>query len=172
MGVSGSAASPWWTRSDARSDASSPSLGFLHGPTPGRADAIDTTAPAGSHIIPADVVAGLGEGNSIAGAARMEKVIRTGPYGTSLPRGGGRSTIPRPPAPEKIARGGAPGHAEAPENTPVMLSHGEFVVAPDAVLRWGRGNQKAGHDAWDRWIVAERKKQIKKLSSLPGPVKS
>lgn len=173
MGISAGEASPWWTRRDQSSaDASGPSLGFLHGPTPGRADAIETSAPAGSHVIPADVVAGLGEGNSLAGAARMEQVIHTGPGGMSLPRGGGGHSMPRPPAPPKDARGGNVGHEEKPENTPVMLSHGEYVVHPDDVKRWGHGDQKAGHAAWDAWIVQQRKKQIKKLKSLPGPVKS
>jgi hypothetical protein len=170
-GLSASSASPWWIRKDASGDASSPSLGFLHGPTAGRADDLNTTAPAGSHVIPADVVAGLGEGNSIAGAARMEQVIHSGPHGTGLPRAGGRNTIPRPPAPARIAKGGEVDDEE-PENTPVELSHGEYVVAPEDVLRWGKGDRKAGHDAFDKWIVTERKKQIKKLQSLPGPVKS
>jgi hypothetical protein len=169
-GLSASSASPWWTRKEASGDTSSPSLGFLHGPTAGRADALDTSAPAGSHVIPADVVAGLGEGNSLAGAARMESVIRTGPHGTSLPRGGGRSTIPRPPAPLRVAKGGEVDAEQ--ENTPVKLSHGEYVVAPEQVRRWGGGDQKAGHDAWDRWIVKQRKKQIETLKALPGPVKS
>lgn len=149
---------PWFARQEARQDFKQPSLGFLHGPTPGRADAIDTTAPAGSHVIPADVVAGLGEGNSLAGASRMEKVIRAGPG-----RSGGRS-IPRPPAAFHLAAGGQM------ETTPVKLSHGEYVVHPDDVTRWGSGDRKAGHAAWDKWIVAERKRQIKKLQHLPGPV--
>lgn len=172
MGLSPSQATPWWTRSEARSDSAAPSLGFLHGPTPGRADALDTTAPAGSHVIPADVVAGLGEGNSIAGAARMEQVIRSGPHGVSLPHIGRGSGPPRPPRPFSDAKGGNIPTAEKTEATPVMLSHGEYVVAPEDVRRWGGGDQERGHKAWDAWIVAERKRQIKKLLKLPGPVQS
>lgn len=172
MGMSASEGSPWWTRREA-SAGSGPALGFLVGSTPGRGDAIDTTAPAGSHVIPADVVAGLGEGNSIAGAARMDDVIRSGPGGVALPRVTRGRGIPRPPAPFHDARGGPVRHGQEPaENTPVMLSHGEYVVHPADVRRWGKGNQQAGHDAWDKWIVERRKKDIKKLKSLPGPVKS
>ena len=173
-GMSPSQATPWWTRSDARGeDSPGPSLGFLHGPTPGRADAIDTTAPAGSHVIPADVVAGLGEGNSLAGAARMEQVIRTGPHGIPLPGGRHGSGPPRPPSPAREAKGGnIPEHAAEPENTPVKLSHGEYVVSSAAVNKWGKGDQKLGHNLWDAWIVAQRKKHIKTLKNLPGPVKS
>ena len=171
MGMSPSQATPWWSRADARMDTSEPSLGFLHGPTPGRADALDTTAPAGAHVIPADIVSGLGQGNSLAGAGRMEQIISTGPGGMPLPRGAHGRGPPRPPSPMREAKGGDVPKKE-PENTPVLLSHGEYVVSPDDVLRWGRGDHKAGHAAFDAWIVAERARQIKKLKSLPGPVKT
>lgn len=165
--ISPSQGMPWWTRREAVSDSQSPSLGFLHGPTPGRADAVDTTAPAGSHVIPADVVAGIGEGNSLAGAARMQRVLETGPHGIPLSGGRRGSGPPRPPSPMREAKGGG-----VPENTPVKLSHGEVVATPEQVLRWGRGDREAGHKALDAWIVNERKKQIKVLQKLPGPVKS
>ncbi len=48
-------------------------VGPLTGATGGRADKIPTTVPNGSHIIPADVVSALGEGNSGAGMALLEK---------------------------------------------------------------------------------------------------
>ena len=164
--ISPSQGMPWWTRREAVSDSQSPSLGFLHGPTPGRADSVDTTAPAGSHVIPADVVAGLGQGNSLAGGARMEQVMRSGPHGTSLPSARHGSGPPRPPAPFRDAKGGNIPEHEV-ENTPVKLSHGEFVVPREVVLAWGKGDQKAGHAAWDKWIVDQRKKQIKVLQKLP-----
>jgi hypothetical protein len=169
MGLSPSQASPWWTRSEARgADSSGPALGFLHGSTPGRADDVQTTALAGSHIIPADVVAGLGEGNSLAGARKMQEIISTGPHGTSLPRGGGGRGPPRPPGEFRDSKGGG----ISAERTKVALSHGEFAVHPRDVLRFGHGDEKAGHDYWDKFIVEQRKKQIDKLKKLPGPVKT
>ena len=81
-GMSLSMADPWWTRSEERGSES----GFLHGRTPGRADKLTTTAPSGAYIIPADVIAGLGEGNSLAGANVMDKILESGPWGIRMDR--------------------------------------------------------------------------------------
>jgi hypothetical protein len=59
------AAEPWYARGG--------HVGPLTGATGGRADKIPTTVPNGSHIIPADVVSALGEGNSAAGMALLSK---------------------------------------------------------------------------------------------------
>lgn len=120
--------------------------GFLAGDTKGRADDIQTAAPAGAYVIPADVVSALGEGNSAAGAQALQEMIAR--------RAPGR------------AAGG-----DIPEGvTPVMLSDGEFVVLPEDVSKFGGGNHRAGIQWFDRWVVNERKKHIKKLRKLPGPV--
>lgn len=155
--MSASEATPWWARAEARNAT----VGYLHGATPGRADAIKTTAPAGSYVIPADVVSGLGEGNSLAGAAGVEKAIRTGPHGIPLPRTG---------APRRFSMHRADGGGT--EHTRVALSDGEYVVHPHHVLRWGKGRLRAGHRALDAWVLAKRKKNIKTLENLPPPVKS
>jgi hypothetical protein len=41
--------------------------GAVTGDTPGRADAVKLAVPEGAHVIPADVVAALGDGNNAAG---------------------------------------------------------------------------------------------------------
>lgn len=187
MGISGSEASPWWTRSEARGADS----GLLHGSTPGRADSIETTAPPGSHVIPADVIAGLGEGNTMSGARVMQGIIDSGPYGTPLPRGGRGHSIPRPPTESRSMSGelktGGPvplyhstprdsdngkpvGKGGGVHETPVDLSDGEFVIHPRDVIRFGDGDKERGHRILDKWIVAQRKKHIKTLKDLPGPV--
>ena len=97
MGVSMSMAEPWWSRQEAEGDARGAATGFLSGDTPGRADSIKTQAPSGAYVLPADVVAGLGEGNSLAGARVVQEMMGTGPHGIPMPRAGGRNTIPRPP---------------------------------------------------------------------------
>lgn len=181
MGVSPSQGSPWWTRSEARG-ADSSTGGFLHGTTPGRADSVQTTAPGGSYVIPADVIAGLGEGNSLAGARVMSSILGTGPYGISLPRGGGGRGAPRPPSPlRQAAKGGtipifpekrAAGGVKGKQETPVLLSHGEYVVEPHHCERIGKGDIKAGHRILDSWVLEQRKKQVKKIKSLPPPVKA
>lgn len=161
---------PSWSRQQERSEVSGPGAsGFLHGATPGRADQILTTAPAGAYVIPADVVSGLGEGNSLAGAKVMDRIIRSGPHGTPMPRGGGSRGLPHAPAPLPAAKGG---EIEGPNQTPVALSHGEFVVEPHHVAHWGSGDMKLGHKIFDDFVVKMREHIIGQMKKLPGPVRS
>lgn len=150
-------------------DATLGATGYLHGPTAGRGDAILTTAPAGSHVVPADVISGLGEGNSLAGAAIMQRILATGPGGIPLPRSGIRTSFPRAPGAPHQAKGGAVPQQQH-EQTPVALSHGEFVVSPEHVAHWGDGDQAKGHAAFDKFIVEMRKHIIDTMKKLPGPV--
>ena len=168
--ISPSMQSPWWTRHEAETSAK-PATGFLNGATAGRAD---STKDAGSFWLvlpPADVVAGLGEGNSLAGARVVQDMLSTGPHGVPLPRSSGRNTIPRPPALGDLrqfaAKGGDIG---GDDTTPVALSHGEFVVPPRDVSALGGGDLKRGHRILDAFVLHVRKKHIDKLKSLPGPV--
>jgi hypothetical protein len=170
MGVSMSMAAPWWTRQEAYGD--SRGSGFLAGSTPGRADSIKTSAPGGSYIVPADVVSGLGEGNSLAGAKVMDGILRSGPYGSEMPRGRAGRGPPRPPAissREFAAKGGDIHQGKG--ETPVALSHGEYSVSPEDVTRIGGGDMKRGHRILDRWVVEMRRRHIEKLKKLPPPVK-
>ena len=175
MGISPAQGSPWWTRSEARG---ADNTGYLHGPTMGRADAIETTAPGGSHVIPADVISGLGEGNSLAGARVMQGILDSGPHGIPQARLGRGPGLPRPPSgtrmPQFQAEGGATqmraGGVHGSGQTPVALSHGEFVISPEHVSAWGHGDPELGHRVWDRWIVETRKKLIEKQKKLPTPV--
>jgi hypothetical protein len=48
-------------------------VGALKGDTGGRDDALEADVPAGSYVVPADVVAALGGGNSMAGLSKLEK---------------------------------------------------------------------------------------------------
>lgn len=168
--ISPSMQSPWWTRHEAETSAK-PATGFLNGATAGRADSLKTQAPSGSYVLPADVVAGLGEGNSLAGARVVQDMLSTGPHGIPMPRGGGRNTIPRPPALGDLrqfaAKGGDIG---GDDTTPVALSHGEYVVTPQDVSSLGGGDLKRGHRILDAFVLHVRKKHIAKLKSLPGPV--
>lgn len=178
-GVSMSDAMPYWARHEATAGAGN--SGFLNGATAGRADQVKTQAPPGAYVIPADVIAGLGEGNSLSGARVMQGLLDSGPYGTRLPRAGGRNTIPRPPhLPSNLKSGGtipifnpkerANGGANTGE-TPVDLSDGEFLIHPADVDRFGNGDRSRGHAFFDKWVVRKRKEHISKLKSLPGPVK-
>jgi hypothetical protein len=144
--------------------------GYLHGPTAGRADDIMTQAPAGSHVIPADVVAGFGEGNSMAGANAWTKMLQMGPGGIPMPQSSGRRMgMPAPPAPYREPSQKARGGAQA-DMRPVALSHGEFVVTPEQVLALGQGDMEKGHAILDKIIVESRKEIIAQMSKLPKPV--
>lgn len=133
--------------------------GALVGPTPGRADAISTKVPNGSHILPADTVSALGQGNSMSGFNRLASAFpasaRVGhPFGQ---RG------------KRMARGGDP-HKDK-DLVDVNLSHGEFRILPEDVIAIGGGDRERGHEILDKFILHVRNKQINKLKKLPGPEK-
>lgn len=132
--------------------------GMLHSTVPGRTDALATKVRSGSHIIPADVVSSLGQGNSMAGASHLDMLMRDLPS-PAFASGGSTNS-------------GHPHHRLAGEDhQPVLLAGGEYVVEPEHVRALGGGDPKKGHDALDHMIVNVRKDAIAKLKKLPGPKK-
>jgi hypothetical protein len=169
MGISSSEAAPWWTRAEARSADS----GFINSAVPGRTDHIPQNPAADSYVIPAEEVAGLGEGNSLAGAHMLSMAFGMGPYGTRMPaahRGSGppHATPPRPLAQE--SRGGARSGVGQGE-VPIMAAGGEFIVPPHIVAAVGRGNARRGHQVLDKFVMRLRQQHMKTLRKLPGPVR-
>ena len=169
---------PWYVRSEAHGMDHAPG-GLIHTGGAGRTDNVPMSVAAGSHVIPADVVSGLGEGNTLAGAHALDMALHSGPGGVSLPRGPSRSTIPRAPTPPKLARGGSvqwEGHelriarGGAAHGVKCIVAGGEYLLRPEEVQRV-RHKGKTGHDAVDAWILERRGETVKKLKSLPGPVK-
>lgn len=139
---------------DYRSILSPTAGGIIASEVPGRTDHIPTSVAADSFIIPADVVSGVGEGNTLAGARLLQDFLSTGPHGIPLQRGRSGNSIPRPPpAPEfggrstttytpHFAAGGAAPRAPLkaanvqgirPGEVPVILAGGEMVVDPHVV---------------------------------------
>lgn len=159
-------------------------VGYLHGATGGRTDVLNIAPPAGSYVIPADIVSGLGEGNSIAGAAILNKAFQVGPWNTAQPpmhRGPGVG-IPRPPPTygrwQQEFRGALPTakkggkvdeHVGKP--TPIIAASGEFIVPPDVVMSIGGGNMKRGHNALDDWVIKKRGEINKEQRNLKPPKK-
>lgn len=113
--------------------------GGLTGKTSGRADKLPVTVAAGAYVIPADIVAALGDGNTLAGVDRLSK---------SFPR--------------KPKQGRSPG-------VDIIVSDGEFIVSPEDVANLGSGNVDHGHDILDKFVLQARAAQIEKLKQLPGP---
>lgn len=145
--------------------------GAILSAVPGRTDAHFTHVPSGSYVIPADIVSGRGQGNTIAGAAKLSKMFKLGgpgPYGSGMPqmsRG----------KPRFRADGGATdGNAlsDGSDNpVRVNLAGGEIVVPPENLRDVVHPNLKTAHDIMDKWVLLERKKLRKTLAKLPGPVR-
>lgn len=134
--------------------ASGGRVGPLTGSTGGRADKLPMKVPDGSHVIPADVVSALGQGNSQHGHKVLSRMF---PH--SAPRS---SAHPGKPASGLRKRGG---------EVPVMVSDGEFIVSPEDVKHRGGGDQEHGHRVLDHFIIHTRQQNINHLKKLPGPAR-
>lgn len=141
-------------RSLARATEPIASGGFLHSAIPGRTDRLAINVAHGSHIIPADVVSSLGQGNSLAGARHLDMTLRALPQ--VFKRGG--HVAPSPPPRVK-------GHE------PILAAGGEYIVPPEEVVRVGEGDRDKGHKRLDKMIVSIRRKEAKRMLKLPPPKK-
>lgn len=128
---------------------------YLGGDTLGRADHVMSSVAPGAYVIPADVIAGLGDGNSEAGARVWDDVLQ--------------SMLAHSPR-LHLAHGGRGKGIAAPE--PVALSHGEAVVGPDDVRRIGGGSYKSGWAILDHFVKKARAHHIAELKKLAPPVGS
>ena len=163
LGMSMGMADPWWTRREATD------TGLLHSQVAGRTDHIAANAPVDSYVIPADVVSGLGEGNTLAGARVLTEAMNTGPHGIPTGRTGPhRDNIPRPPS---LNWDGGQASGGRTDHVPIAAAGGEFIVPPEVVRRIGGGDAKRGHRILDEFVVHARKRIIGEMRRLKGPVK-
>ncbi len=154
---------PWFERRE----ANQPSSGFMGASVAGRTDRLPVAVAADSYVIPADVVSGLGQGNSLAGARILNEALRTGPWGTPVNVHETRANAPRPPHEftETDSAGGKTHHM------PIIVAGGEFIVSPEAVRRVGEGDTDKGHKRLHEMVKRVRAHTIKKTKSLPQPKK-
>jgi hypothetical protein len=126
--------------------------GPINATVPGRTDRLPIHVLSGSYVLPADIVSGLGEGNTLAGQKIIQNMFsgKSGPYGSQIARARGGRTHDR--------------HA-----VPVLVAGGEYVIHPDVVRELGGGDIDQGHKVLDEFVRMHRKKLVKKLSGLPGP---
>lgn len=153
----------WTTRQEARDNVHT--NGLFDSPVPGRTDKLNTLVPGGSYVIPADVVSGLGEGNTMAGAAVLDHMFHTNPFGIQGSKiGHGGVGIPHPPGAyhQPRADGGA-------THTEIVAAGGEYLVHPEAIKRLGKGNMKKGHKILDHFVVHARNRTANEMKKLPGP---
>ncbi len=119
---------------------------------PGRTDRLPVHVYSGSYVIPADIVSGLGEGNTLAGNEVIKRMFFSA---------GGR-----------MSKYGLRGHYHTPRNTvPVIVAGGEYIIPPEVVEELGEGDEKKGHAVLDAFVKSQRKQLRKKLGKLPGPAK-
>ena len=150
-------------------------VGPIHSIVPGRTDNHAAHVPSGSYVIPAATISSMGQGNTNAGLAIAHQMFGTGPFGAPLAKMGHGPGAPKPPKPMKFesggySEGGTRGHGDHIP-VPVLLSGGEFVIAPSKVREIGKGSLKNGHAILDAFILHNRAKEIKTLKGLPGPAK-
>ncbi len=146
--------------------------GMLNSPVPGRTDQLPISVKGGAYILPADHVAALGQGNSMAGAAFLDRMFKATPVG-----GGPGALRPArmsmgPRLNLRIGRAaGGPAPGQEPD-VPIVAAGGEYAVPPDAVRAIGGGDLDFGHKVLDRWVLKTRKQHIKTLRTLKPPKKS
>jgi hypothetical protein len=119
--------------------------GLVHSATPGRADHVGTKVRRKSYVVPADIVSGLGQGNTMAGANVLEHAAKS--HGIN-----------------GYARGG-----DVDEPMDVQLSGGEYVYEPEEVMAFGRGDYDAGREALDNLVHAVRQHYANAAQQLPPP---
>lgn len=180
MAAGGKIDTPFYARSGAKSLERA---GMIHSPVGGRTDALPANVKANSFIIPADVVSGVGQGNSLAGANAFNKMFKSAPFGAAMPHpaGGGMKspTMKMPTAGmmkgrKGFADGGMPMADMGPDQNPevsVALAGGEYHVGPEVVAQIGGGSVEKGHQILDSMVQHIRKQTIKTLKRLPKPKK-
>lgn len=165
---------PFWERSEARQLNDPPHNGGLFkSDVAGRTDRLPHRVPADSFVFPADVVGGLGQGNTLSGAKILDNVLGTAPYGAKMPK-------PRTMTFPHGRESGGDTPPDEPGVSHVMVAGGEYLATPDklsevgrrrraAKLSKARSDLAAGHE-WARNLVTEvRNHQKKFLASAPPP---
>jgi len=166
--------------------------GPIHSAVAGRTDHLPIHVPNKAYVLPADIVSGMGQGNTMAGfkiAKRLPRLFATSFYGSKkagegTPYGGsfyGRekageglpygapSGLPYGGAPPPHAKGGPIPDADGDEGVPIVAAGGEHVYHPDEVKMIGGGDIDRGHDILDAFVRQYRAEHIKTLKGLPGP---
>lgn len=131
--------------------------GLIASPVAGRTDRLPMNVKPNSYVIPADVVSGLGQGNTMAGGRILDAMLKNGPHMQASP------AAQTPPA--GFADGGAV------NGVPIIVAGGEYRVDPEIVAALGGGDANKGHELLDKMVISIRKQTIKQLKTLPGPVK-
>ena len=148
----------------------------------GRTDRIPMQARTGSFVLPADVVSGLGQGNTGAGAKMWGQMIShsIGPVGIqnairqrTLKAPALRGFGSRSGSTRGFADGGM-GHNQGPpmddeDLTPIVTAGGEALIDPEIVDALGGGDSDRGKKVLIDSVMTVRDHVIKHLKKLPRP---
>jgi hypothetical protein len=141
-------------------------VGPINLPVAGRTDHLPIHVPEGSYVIPADIISGMGEGNTAAGMKVAKSIFSRPLYssnqqGADLPYNNSKMVYGQP-AVHRAAGG-------ASSAVPIIAAGGEYVIHPRHVVMLGRGSLEHGHRILDHFVVKMRKKIIETTRKLPGP---
>lgn len=170
-GLAGGGATPWYVRQEARGMHAGPIMSSV----PGRTDHLPLTVGSGSYVIPSTHVASMGQGNTMAGFAALNKMFGgAGPYGAGRDMAIRHGSFPKAPSMKfslgGYSEGGGRGDGIG-SPVDIMAAGGEYVIPPETVKRIGKGDIKHGHAILDHWIMKRRKVEIKTQRKLPPPAK-
>lgn len=133
--------------------------GLIQSNVAGRTDRLPIAVPRNAYVIPADVVSGLGQGNSSAGGILINKILH--PHSMRMKQH-------KPPNIFRRASGGDVSH-ETNEPVPIVAAGGEYIVDPDTVHSIGEGDFDKGHKILDGFVLNSRKQIVDRMKTLPGP---
>jgi len=150
----------------------------------GRTDRIPMRAKPGSYVLPADVVSGLGQGNTMAGAKMWGQAIMAaaGPAGAGTMGALRRGPAPKASVPRMGARsrgfadgGSMMGHNMGPpmedeDYVPIVTAGGEVLIDPEWVEALGYGSEMLGKHKLAKSILNVRRQTIAHLKKLPRPI--
>lgn len=165
--------------------ADMPGAHLIHSPVPGRVDRIPMRARPGSFVLPADVVSGLGQGNTYAGAKMWGQALShsVGPAGVTNTMKARSFHAPSMPsfgramgrtggANKGFQRGGMMMPIDNDEYVPIVTSGGEMLIDPEIVEVMGRnqgGDADAGKKILINSVMQVRKQVAEHHKRLPRP---
>jgi hypothetical protein len=147
--------------------------GPIHSSVAGRTDHLPMHVPSGSYVIPADIVSGMGEGNTAAGFKHLKRMFSGTPRGQGEhpygqaggPYGSGQGVYGQGKGPYGMKDGGSA------SSVPIVAAGGEHVLTPDEVREAGGGDLDTGHKVLDAFVLRMRKELIHTLKHLAPPKK-
>lgn len=145
-----------------RADGGRVHVGAIHSHVAGRTDHLPMSVPSGAYVIPADIISGMGQGNTLAGFRVAKSLFGAPFYGSGAAYGTANAPAYGMALPGKAA-GGQTGEV------PIVAAGGEYVIHPDAVARLGKGSMDDGHRILDAFVTRYRARTIKTLRKLPPP---